>query len=85
MSNAQTLLLLPGDGIGPEVTEEARRVAAHVAPDLQVSEAFFGGGRCLHLGKPDLGRLRIDLPGGKKRSLIETVLGWFETKTFVSV
>ena len=29
-TNTQTLLLLPGDGIGPEVTEEARRVAVHV-------------------------------------------------------
>jgi 3-isopropylmalate dehydrogenase len=43
MTNTQTLLLLPGDGIGPEVTEEARRVAAHVAPDLTIDEAFFGG------------------------------------------
>jgi 3-isopropylmalate dehydrogenase len=42
-SNAQTLLLLPGDGIGPEVTAEARRVAEVVAPDLQVEEALFGG------------------------------------------
>ena len=43
MTNTQTLLLLPGDGIGPEVTEEARRVAVHVAPDLQIDSAFFGG------------------------------------------
>jgi 3-isopropylmalate dehydrogenase len=42
-SNVQTLLLLPGDGIGPEVTAEARRVAEVVAPDLQVEEALFGG------------------------------------------
>ncbi len=39
----QTLLLLPGDGIGPEVLAEARRVAAHVAPDLLLEEALFGG------------------------------------------
>lgn len=39
----QTLLLLPGDGIGPEVIAEARRVASHVAPDLVLQEALFGG------------------------------------------
>ena len=39
----QTLLLLPGDGIGPEVTAQVRRVAAIVAPDLVLEEADFGG------------------------------------------
>ncbi len=51
-TNAQTLLLLPGDGIGPEVTEEARRVAAHVAPDLAIEEAFFGGVSYDNFGAP---------------------------------
>jgi len=37
------LLLLPGDGIGPEVTAQARRVAEVVAPDLSIAEALFGG------------------------------------------
>jgi 3-isopropylmalate dehydrogenase len=37
------LLLLPGDGIGPEVTAQARRVAEAVAPDLTIAEALFGG------------------------------------------
>ena len=37
------LLLLPGDGIGPEVTAQARRVAQVVAPDLSIAEALFGG------------------------------------------
>lgn len=41
--NTQTLLLLPGDGIGPEVTAEARRVAETIAPDLLIEEALFGG------------------------------------------
>jgi 3-isopropylmalate dehydrogenase len=48
----QTLLLLPGDGIGPEVTEEARRVAQHVAPDLQIEEAYFGGVSYDQFGTP---------------------------------
>ncbi len=39
----QTLLLLPGDGIGPEVTAEARRVAEVVAPDLKMEDGLVGG------------------------------------------
>jgi 3-isopropylmalate dehydrogenase len=37
------LLLLPGDGIGPEVTAEVRRVAAALTPDLVIDERPFGG------------------------------------------
>lgn len=38
------LLLLPGDGIGPEVTAQSRRVLDALAvPGLAVSEALFGG------------------------------------------
>lgn len=37
------LLLLPGDGIGPEVTREARRVAEALAPELKIAEGPFGG------------------------------------------
>ena len=39
----QNLLLLPGDGIGPEVCAEVRRVAAALTPDLLVTEAIYGG------------------------------------------
>jgi len=39
----QKFLLLPGDGIGPEVTREARRVLETVAPDLEFQEELFGG------------------------------------------
>ena len=43
----QTLLLLPGDGIGPEVTAQSRRVAewlaANAGLDLVLEEARFGG------------------------------------------
>jgi 3-isopropylmalate dehydrogenase len=38
-----TLLLLPGDGIGPEVCAEVRRVAALLTPDLTIDERPFGG------------------------------------------
>ena len=37
------LLLLPGDGIGPEVTAQVRRVAQAIAPDLVLEERLFGG------------------------------------------
>ena len=43
----KTLLLLPGDGIGPEVTAQSRRIVdwlnAHAGLDVAVSEARFGG------------------------------------------
>ncbi len=42
----KTLLLLPGDGIGPEVTAVARRVAGRLITGglaLTVEEAPFGG------------------------------------------
>jgi 3-isopropylmalate dehydrogenase len=37
------LLLLPGDGIGPEVTAQARRVAERLWPRLAIEERAFGG------------------------------------------
>jgi 3-isopropylmalate dehydrogenase len=37
------LLLLPGDGIGPEVTAQVRRVAERLTPDLVLAESLFGG------------------------------------------
>ncbi|WP_332765180.1 3-isopropylmalate dehydrogenase [Phenylobacterium sp.] len=37
------LLLLPGDGIGPEVTAQVRRVAETLTPELVLEERLFGG------------------------------------------
>ena len=48
----QTLLLLPGDGIGPEVIEQAVRVAEKVAPDLALEEGLIGGISYDQLGTP---------------------------------
>lgn len=48
----KTLLLLPGDGIGPEVTAEAKRIARAVWPDLALPEAPFGGASLDHAGVP---------------------------------
>ena len=39
----QTILMLPGDGIGPEVLGEAERVAAALCPDIQFAHGLVGG------------------------------------------
>jgi len=49
---SQTLLLLPGDGIGPEVTEQARRVAEVLVPDLKFEEDLVGGASIDVHGEP---------------------------------
>ena len=46
------LLLLPGDGIGPEVIAQVRRVAGKIAPDLTLDERPFGGSSFDRLGSP---------------------------------
>ncbi len=42
-----TILLLPGDGIGPEIIAQSKRVLAHIATqfalDLQISQGLIGG------------------------------------------
>ncbi len=49
----KTLLLLPGDGIGPEVVAEARRVLDRLAlSGLAVTEAPFGGAAIDAAGTP---------------------------------
>ncbi|WP_018148764.1 3-isopropylmalate dehydrogenase [Henriciella marina] len=48
----QTLLLLPGDGIGPEVIAEALRICQLVAPDIAVEEALVGGASIDRHGVP---------------------------------
>ncbi|HEY9219648.1 MAG TPA: 3-isopropylmalate dehydrogenase [Phenylobacterium sp.] len=46
------LLLLPGDGIGPEVIAEVRRVASRLANDLAIEERAFGGTSFDQFGTP---------------------------------
>jgi 3-isopropylmalate dehydrogenase len=52
----KTLLLLPGDGIGPEVTAESRRVVdrlnATAGLGVTIEEALFGGAAIDALGEP---------------------------------
>jgi 3-isopropylmalate dehydrogenase len=46
------LLLLPGDGIGPEVIGEVRKVAASLCPELAIEERAFGGSSYDQFGAP---------------------------------
>ena len=46
------LILLPGDGIGPEVLAEVKKVAARLTPDLALDEHPFGGTSFDQLGTP---------------------------------
>jgi len=46
------IAVLPGDGIGPEVTREARRVLEALGLDLQFEEAPVGGAGYLASGRP---------------------------------
>ena len=48
----QTLLLLPGDGIGPEVISAATRIAELVAPDVTLETALVGGASIDKSGVP---------------------------------
>ncbi|MGB8797129.1 MAG: isocitrate/isopropylmalate family dehydrogenase, partial [Candidatus Aquilonibacter sp.] len=53
MNQTPTIAVLPGDGIGPEVTREALRVLARLRPDVTYIEAPVGGA-ALELGLPPL-------------------------------
>lgn len=46
-----TIAVLPGDGIGPEITRAGLRVLQHVRPDLAYEEALVGGA-AMAVGKP---------------------------------
>ncbi len=68
------VLVIPGDGIGPEVTREAVRVLEHVADkwghELRLTEALLGGAAIHKTGGP--------LPEETKRAALEadaTLLG----------
>ena len=49
---SQTILLLPGDGIGPEVMAQARRVAEILVPDLKFETGLVGGASFDMHGEP---------------------------------
>jgi len=47
-----TVVVLPGDGIGPEVAREAQRVLAVLAPELELEERPFGAQAIRETGDP---------------------------------
>jgi 3-isopropylmalate dehydrogenase len=51
--------VLPGDGIGPEVAREARRVLERLAPDVELEERPLGGAAIRATGEP-LPRATLD-------------------------
>ena len=70
------VLVLPGDGIGPEVIAEAVRVLERVAPDVEIEEGSIGGGAIDQHGDPlppatlraalDCGLVLLGAVGGPK-------------------
>jgi 3-isopropylmalate dehydrogenase len=46
------VVLLPGDGIGPEVVGEAARILQVVAPDVELAEHAIGGAAIAAAGEP---------------------------------
>lgn len=47
-----TVVVLPGDGIGPEVAREAQRVLAVLAPEIELEERPFGAQAIRETGDP---------------------------------
>jgi 3-isopropylmalate dehydrogenase len=72
------IIVLPGDGIGPEVTEQAKRVLEAVCPrhglKLEFEEALIGGASIDALGTP-LDDEVIELCRGAKAVLLGAVGG----------
>ena len=52
MGDAVRVVLLPGDGIGPEVAAEARLALELLAPDVEVEERLIGGAAIRATGEP---------------------------------
>ena len=49
---SEIVVLLPGDGIGPEVAEEARLALVMLAPEVAVEERLIGGAAIRATGEP---------------------------------
>jgi len=77
-ARGQRILVLPGDGIGPEVTEEARRVlelaAGRHGLSLAFEEAKIGGASIDALGTP-LSDAALELARGSRAVLLGAVGG----------
>jgi 3-isopropylmalate dehydrogenase len=51
-TGSEKIVLLPGDGIGPEVVEQARQALALLAPEVEVEERLIGAAAIRATGKP---------------------------------
>jgi 3-isopropylmalate dehydrogenase len=51
-TGSEKVVLLPGDGIGPEVVEQARQVLALLVPDVEVEERLIGAAAIRATGNP---------------------------------
>ena len=51
-TGSERVVLLPGDGIGPEVAAEARLVLAALAPEVELDERLIGGAAIRATGSP---------------------------------
>ena len=61
------VVLLPGDGIGPEVTAAARRVLGELAPDVELEEHLFGAAAIRATGDAAARRDARRLPRRRRR------------------
>jgi len=52
MPDAPRVVLLPGDGVGPEVAEQARLALELLAPEVEVEERLIGAAAIRATGKP---------------------------------
>jgi 3-isopropylmalate dehydrogenase len=50
--NGERVVLLPGDGIGPEVAEQARRVLELLVPEIEIEERLIGAAAIRATGEP---------------------------------
>jgi 3-isopropylmalate dehydrogenase len=51
-TGSEVVVLLPGDGIGPEVVEEARLTLELLVPEVELDERLIGGAAIRATGKP---------------------------------
>jgi len=51
-TDSEVVVLLPGDGIGPEVAEEARLTLELLVPEVELEERLIGGAAIRATGKP---------------------------------
>ena len=51
-ASREVVVLLPGDGIGPDISEQARLALSALAPEVEVDTRLIGGAAIRAVGKP---------------------------------